>query len=182
MPTKKKDKIILAVFALVIVGAIVGKTVGPMIGKKAEEKRRIEELYVQQNVAFDVCTDYTQNNSFHGADELKLNNVIVYVYAYNSYQDKYKLTLDEVERYFETEYDSSGNLKILFQPENIHDYIEWYYHGGNKLIEQFGDSFNEYMKKQGYDEHIYRRMEYKDVAANIDEYVNDPEFDLDTPN
>lgn len=176
MPTKVKDKIVLAIFIFVILSSIFFKIAGPMIEEMIEKKRQLPSLYVHQNVAFDICTDYTQNDHYHGANELKLNIIIVYIYAYNDYQSKYNLTLDEVVDYFKEEYTSSRKLKVYSQPENIHDYIEWYYHGGEEKIWDYGNNFNDYMKKQGYPEHIYRKMEYKDVLAALDKYVSSPEY------
>ena len=180
MPTTKKDKAVLAVIILVVATSIVARFFGPTITRMIEERRednlQLPKLYVRQNVAFDVCTDYTQNDRYHGDNELKLNRVVVNISAYNEYQSKYQLTVDEVVDYFEEEYDSSGNPRVYSQPESIHDYIEWYWNGGEEIIGEYGDGFTEYMSKHGYPNPFYRHMEYEDVVTALEEYKNSPEY------
>ena len=140
-----------------------------------EKKQELEYLYRSQNIAFEVCTDYTQCIYYHGADELKLNRIIVDLYVYNISQTQYQLSIDEVINYFDGEYDSDGKLKVYSRPENIENYIIWFAQEESTYLQNFDDNFNEYLMEHGYP-HVYRNMSYEEVVDALEIYKNDPEY------
>ncbi|MBO4458202.1 MAG: hypothetical protein J5802_10820 [Butyrivibrio sp.] len=170
-----KKKFLVFVFLM----AVVAANVGVIAVRSASENQNtgvekskvgLELLYEWQNQAFEVSSDYNHNLSYCDADELKLNCVAVNLCAYNNAQQDNQLTVDEVVDYFSEEYDSNGELKVYSKPEEIHDYIDWYYHGGSDCIKDFGEGFNDYLREKG--NNGYSDLSYEETSAALKNYVN----------
>ena len=165
-----KKKVLLVILLVAIAGGISAGIIRKnQIKAVAKDKVGVELLYEWQNLAFEISEDYTHNLEYRNADELKLNHVAVDLCAYNSAKPESQLTVDEVVDYFSDEYDSNGELKVYSKPEKIHDYIDWYYHGGNDSIREFGDGFNEYLRENGNNE--YHDLSYEETAAALEGYL-----------
>lgn len=138
--------------------------------------KKLENLYYKQNTAFELSENLDDRNYFHGANELRRNRVVVNLFVYNNIQTAYKLTIDEVEKYLNEEYSSDGKPKIYSIPDNISDYISWYWNGGGKIILEFGDWFNDYLSNNDYPQHSYRKMNDVDVIDALELYSGDSDY------
>ena len=172
MKNIKKVVISLCIIFLFVCITIIGiKTV--QIKKESEtkikEQKELEMLYYKQNTAFELG-DLDKRYCYYGTNELKLNVLIVHLCAYNSAQNKYKVTVDDVINYLNDEYDSYGKPRIYSQPENIKAYIYWNIRYGNDAITKYGDAFNDYLDEHGYSNHFYRDMSYEEVVEALEEY------------
>ena len=167
--------IIFFIGGITIIGLKVAR-----IKKESEaqikEQNELELLYYRQNTAFELGDDLDKRYCYYGADELKLNVLIVHLSAYNSVQSKYKVTVDDVINYLSYEYDSYGKPMVYSQPENIKAYIYWNIRYGKDVITKYGDAFNDYMGAHGYSNHFYRSMSYEEVVTALEEYQNSPDY------
>ena len=69
------------------------------------------------------------------------------------------------------------NLLKMSIPENIKNYISWYYEdNGEDIVLEFGDWFNEYLRKHNYSQYTYRKMNYEEVSDALVQYKNDPAY------
>lgn len=177
---KNIKKLVILLCIIVLFGGITITGMKIVQIKKESESRikeqnELELLYYRQNTAFELG-DLDKRYCYYGANELKLNVLIVQLYAYNSAQSKYEVTVDDVINYLSDEYDSYGKPKIYSQPENIKAYIYWNIRYGNDAITKYGDAFNDYMGKHGYSNHFYRSMSYEEVVTALEEFQEDPEY------
>lgn len=170
----KKRFIIISIIFL-FVAVIVGYGFYKQKERKEwETAARLQILYKWQNYAFRVLCNHEERLCYQGTDKIELQELVVYLHIYDSIQNKYQLTVDEVMDYLSDEYDSEGKLKVYSRPENIEDYID-NYPEVDELAEKFGDEFNEYLMKKGYP-HVFRNMTYEEVVEALEKYKNDPEY------
>jgi len=102
------------------------------VSKEAKVQEQ-QTLYRRQNQAFGLSADNHDNRVyFHSEEELEIPRLIVGLHVYNSDQTDYALTEDTVIDYLSEEYDSEGNLMVYSCPDEIADYIEWWFHGGRQ--------------------------------------------------
>ena len=141
--------------------------------KQAERKEQ-EQLYYKQNTAFEVCDDLIERQYYHGVDKLRLNRIFVDLYVYNGSQKKYNISINDVVDYLCKEYDSNGKKRVYYIPQNINDYIAWYYNGGEDKIWSFCKGFNKYLLANGYE--MYWDISYEEVVVALDEYKNSSEY------
>ena len=123
MLTKFKDKVILAILVLVVIGSIIIKVVGSI---NEEIKCDLEHRYYSQNNAFLIDCKYNESMQYQSSDKSDLPRLAVHIYVYNNIQDDYNVTVDEVLNYLSEEYDSSGKPYVYSCPDNINAYIECY--------------------------------------------------------
>ena len=172
---------------IIIISIILSFSIAIIVGIKviqvkkdsevqANAERELKRLYYRQNEAFELGDDLNKRDFYHGVNELKLNEVVVYLHAFNNSQSKYHISVDEVVDYLSKEYDSDGVPMIYSQPENIEAYIAWNLRMGKDIITKFGDKFNDYLKEKGYATHFYREMSYEDVIKALDEYEKAPDY------
>lgn len=172
---KKKISILLIILVLGIT-AYIGFQ-GYKSQNNKEEKDKLEKLYYRQNTAFELCDNLNERKSYHGADELRLNRIAVDLYVFNNIQSEYQVTVDEVTNYLAEENDANGKPMIYSMPENIKNYISWYYEdNGQDIILDFGAWFNDYLKNNDYPQHFFRKMSYEEVVEALKKYKNDPSY------
>ena len=172
----KKRGLFLLILLFFLCGIIAYVVFSTQAKKNEEIKRDLEHRYYKQNNAFELSSNLDDRKSFHGADELRRNRVVLNLYVYNNIQTMYKLTIDEVEEYLKEEYSSDSKLKIYTTPENISDYISWYCYGGDRIVLEFGDWFNDYLSNHDYPQHSYRKMNDVDVIEALKVYSGDPAY------
>ena len=175
---KKKATFIICIISLLLIGVIFyGIHLNQLkeeAKKEAEEKRELELLYYEQNRAFWLTCNYSKIYSYYSFEDSKKNLVVISIYAYNNAQSKNKLTLDDFIAYISNEYDSNGKPMVYSRPQNVNDYIDWFFCGGDDLINEFEDYFISYLiDKQ---KPPYKDMSLEEVIANLEEYQKDPEF------
>ena len=130
-----KKKILYLLIIYLFFGIVAGIGVlGYCAKKNKEEKKVLESLYYRQNTAFELCGNLNKRRSYHSANELRLNRIVVDLYVFNNIQSEYQVTVDDVIDYLSEEYDSSGKLMVYSIPENIKNYISWYYEDNGEDI------------------------------------------------
>lgn len=172
-----KKKILFLLVILITLVLTISMGVQRYQSQKNEEVQKEREyLYYRQNTAFELCSNLNERKYYHGSDELRLNRIVVNLYAYNNAQSDYQLSVEEIIDYFNKEYDSDGKLAIYSIPVNINDYIKWYFDNGEDIILEFGDWFNEYLRNHEYSQYSYRKMDYAEVTDALKKYENDPSY------
>ena len=177
---KKKELLIICIFSLLLIGVIFYgihlKQVKEEAKKEAEEKRELEILYYEQNRAFWLTCDRSKIYSYFSFKDADYKNkTALCIYAYNSVQSDYELTLDEFYTYINKEYDSNGKPMIYSQPENIKRYIDWYFKEKKKNIDRYEIAFIGYLVEKG-ENRPYTTLSYEEVIANLEEFQKDPEY------
>ena len=118
---------IIFICLLLFIGTVIA--IGVYRHKKMvdlETEVRLGILYKWQNKAFIMDYDHETMYRYLSAENSDLSELAIYLYVYNSMQNKYQLTVDEVLDYLSEEYDSDGKLRVYSRPENIEDYIDNY--------------------------------------------------------
>lgn len=164
----KKKKLFIGILILLIGAILIFICWQKKISHEAKTQEELEILYKYQNKAFHLCND-AEGYYFHGIDDLKLQEVVVDLAAFNEAQEEYYVTLEDVVDYLGDEFDDDGQPLIFSCPENIEKYVSWYWHGGSDIIMDYGDRFNEYLMDNGYP-HVYRKMEYQEVVDALDKW------------
>lgn len=170
---KKKTLYLLIIYLFFGIVAGIG-VLGYCAKKNKEEKKVLESLYYRQNTAFELCGNLNKRRSYHSANELRLNRIVVDLYVFNNIQSEYQVTVDDVIDYLSEEYDSSGKLKVYFVPQNIKEYIEWYLSGGDDTIWNFGKGFNKFLLSTNKD--FYWDINYDETVDALEKYKNDPAY------
>ena len=175
---KKKATFIICIISLLLIGVIFyGIHLNQLkeeAKKEAEEKRELELLYYEQNRAFWLTCNYSKIYSYYSFEDSKKNLVVISIYAYNNAQSKNKLTLDDFIAYISNEYDSNGKPMVYSRPQNVNAYIDWFFCGGDDLINRFENYFISYLKDK--QKPPYEEMSLEEVIANLEEFQKDPEY------
>jgi len=164
----KKESLITIILTILIGVSLIAIYWHTKIAQETKDQDELEVLYKYQNKAFHLSND-AESYYFHGVDDLKLQEVVVDLEAFNESQSDYVVTVDEVVEYLGNEFAEDGQPLILSCPENIEKYVSWFWHGGSDIVMEYGDQFNEYLMDNGYP-HVYRRMDYQDVVDALEEW------------
>ena len=145
----KKQIIVVALTLVIILAFVVGYT-NYQKNKKLKEQE-LMHLYYQQNRAFVVYYNMDTMSYYQGSDNLNLPQLAMSLYVYSVDEPNKELTMQEVIDYFSEEYAEDGTLQVYNRPENIVEYLEWWYDGGSGKIEDFKYAFVSYMSETGGD-------------------------------
>lgn len=111
--------------------------------KKAYD-RNLELLYMDASYPFamqkDTCyRDYSYVNE---------KNLIINLASYKDSNVDSGITLEEVKDFLSSEFDENGNPKILTPPDNISNYIFWYWHDDQRkdIIKNYEYVINDSLK------------------------------------
>ncbi|WP_026653668.1 hypothetical protein [Butyrivibrio proteoclasticus] len=169
---KKKYMIIFAVILVLITGVCYFNYAQKQ--KEQEEKKELEYLYKQQNQAFAVDCYLADMSFYHGSDELNVSKLAMSLYVYSMDKPTENIDVQEVIDYFGEEYDDNGTLKVYMRPDSFNEYIEWWWHGGSKKIDDFSLYFVDYMRTNGGDYKIenYSLEELQDLFPLVWTYAN----------
>ncbi len=150
----------------------------------AEEERKIEVLYYQQNCAFYIGqAAYDCRNYYRSSNELDLKQMTLSLHVYNISQSVYEITLQDVLDYLDNEYADDGTLMVFSRPDSINDYISWFFFdSGETKILSYSISLNLYLKNNGYaDYYTELSVEQLDnIMPEFDQYKEQRDTELKT--
>ena len=150
-----KKIIKIAIPIIIIIGGISAFLVHRHKVKMFNEQIQLEILYKHQNQSLGLSQDILANRIyFHGADEINQAYLLIATTVYNSDQEKYQLSEEEIVEYLSSEYDEEGRLRVYNKPEDLDDYIEWYYNGGKAKIDDYYGIIDRYLLEINYPENI----------------------------
>ncbi len=185
-----KKKIITIGIIVLVIGVLTGICCR-YIQWKREQREQAEELVLQlhykhQNQPFGMSAS-TYYSGYHGYDEVRETELFVRLAAYNSRNmqennGKEAVTLEDIEDYLSSEYNEDGSLRVDSIPENIQGYIDWFYEGGDKEIEEYwgelGRIAMEYQREHPEIELEDRgNMTTEQLQELINKY-NDPDYEI----
>ena len=152
---KKINKI--AILFIVIIGCVLALFMYREHNKKMlDEQLELEILYRRQNQSLGMCQGHLADRTYyHGADEIDQAYLLVATIVYNSDQANYILSEEVVVTYLSSEYDEEGKLRVYNKPEELDDYIEWWFHGGDEKIDDYYRKIDKYLLDNNYPENIY---------------------------
>ena len=143
----KKKKVITAIILILVLSCIAG-IVFARIERRKKQEETLEKIliaieYRRQNGTFPRTSGHYADEAFYvGYDAIRENEMYVSLVAYNKWNREHgveaeELTLADIEEYLSSEYNEDGSLRIQSGYENIRAYVEWYYDGGGKVIQEY---------------------------------------------
>lgn len=165
-----KKIIKIAIPLIIIIGGISAFLVHRHKVKMANEQLLLEVSYKHQNKAFGMCQDnFDDRLYFHGSDEIDKGYILIATIVYSGDQDKYELTEQDVVTYLSSEYDESGQLRVYNRPAAIDDYIEWYYHGGAKKVDDYRWEISDFLRENDHTKRI-TDISYDELVKLVQQY------------
>ena len=166
----KKKKVITIVILILILSCIaVGVFACTERRKKQEEaleKVLIAIEYRRQNGTFPRTSEHDIEEAFYvGYDAIVESEMYVSLAVYNEWNREHgkeakELTLADIEEYLSSEYNEDGSLRIQSGYENIRAYVEWYYDGGGKVIEEYWNELGDILGN-------YREEHPKTISGSV---------------
>ncbi|MBD5512631.1 MAG: hypothetical protein HDR08_15505 [Lachnospiraceae bacterium] len=139
----KKKKIITVIILILVLSCIAVGVFACTERRKMREKILIAIEYRRQNGTFSRTSEHPIEEAFYvGYDAIEKSEMYVSLVAYNEWNREHgkeveELTLADIEEYLSSEYNEDGSLRIQSGYENIRAYVEWYYDGGGKVIQEY---------------------------------------------
>ena len=150
-----KKIIKIAIPVVIIIGCVSAFLVHRHRVKMYNEQIQLEILYKHQNDALGMYrVKHADLIYFHGVDELDPAYLLIATTVYNSDQEKYQLSVEEIVTFLSSEYDEEGRLRVYNKPEDLDDYILWYWNGGAAKIEDYYGIIDRYLSEINYPENI----------------------------
>ena len=137
-------------------------------------QEELEKLYKKETFALGMDKRYPEYQDF---SHVVLNLLTINLEAYEENQpDAQKVTIEDVRNFLADEYDADGNLRVLNQPQNISDYIDWYWSGGDTYTRNYASYLSKYRDdhQDKYQDKSVYEMDLELLNNLIDDFKNCP--------
>lgn len=175
---KKRTIIFILLFvALVVLCAYKGISVLENNKRNNEVDTDIlEKEYWYQSVAFGM----EPSRCYQDFSHVSINMLYINLAAYYYCDDNADVTVEQIEDYLYSEYDENGKLKVLNQPLNISNYIDWYWSGGDEASREYISWLFRYQQdhKDVYGVGELTEIDEKELCNMIDEFNSCPDQDI----
>ncbi len=155
-------KSLICMWAIIIIFMAIVITIGGVFvyrgisQRKAENQTRLEEAYKDQSFALGM----NMESYYQDFDSVVMYSLIMNLGAYKeATQTDDPVTVEQVQKYLENEFDEKGRPAVLNPPENIRKMINWFWcEGGLKYSEHYELWVRHYLKDHP--------EEFNDVSIN----------------
>lgn len=141
---------------------------------KLEYETKLEKAYKKETFALGMDKRYSEYQDF---SHVVPNLLTINLEAYEENQpDAQKVTIEDVRNFLADEYDADGNLRVLNQPQNISDYIDWYWSGGDTYTRNYASYLSKYKDdhQDKYQDVSVYEMDLELLNNLIDDFKNCP--------
>ena len=142
-------------------------------GKRAEKQTKLEKLYENQNYAFAMGID----PYYKGYSEVWVDGLIIRLGAYDDYTGSgHDISLESIEKYLADEHDENGQLAILYPPQEIKEYLDWFSNVGYIFIEDYESGLRHYLSdhKEYYGTDLISLLHEDELKKLIVDYNSSP--------
>jgi len=172
---KKSWKALMILLILLVILCIVSYGLYLHHKNKEAELKRIElgKMYHFQNTALEIDCTIADGYVFYNSDAIEMPELVVDLYVYNKEYPEMGVSFENVVDYLKNEYDEQGQPLIYSRPDNITNYIEWYYHNGDEKAWDEKKKLMDYLSEKNARK--YWEMEYSELVKALSEYDVDSE-------
>lgn len=139
----------------------------------------LETLYSHETYALGM----DQYDCYKDFSYVNVNRLILNLAAYKYFNEGVEISVEDVKEFIDSKYDENGELYVLNPPENIADYIEWYWNGGDVLTVKYryylanyqNDNVEKYSSKSAEEldeELLWELIEDFENCPDKEEYEN----------
>lgn len=164
---------IVVLFICLCVGKYIADQKAKEVERQAERQKHIETLYGYETFALGM----DQYHCYKDFSNVDVNRLTLKLAAYKHFAPEApSLTIDEVQDFLSEEYDENGELRVLNQPDNIRQYVNWYVWGGGDLCYQ---NYLTYLTLYCNDSEKYKDIkmfstDLETLNSIIDDFTNCP--------
>ena len=167
-------RVVKCIVILLFIGLVFFGVYNIYSVKKAREYADLEKLYERQNFAF--CMD--MNPYYQPFNEEHVLSLIENLAAYEEdTQTEEPVTVDDVKKYLKSEYTLLGKPAVLNMPNNIKNYIVWFWTGGERYRQKYDLWLFNYIldHPDKYENDYDPFMSEKTLYELIDDFKNCPD-------
>lgn len=149
---------IVVAATIIILSAIGSITLWSNWKKNRDERMQayLEYKYKRQSVAFTIGLE----NDYKDFSYVSVSSLKIILAAYKNSDENVELTVEDIKEYLSSEYDEKGKLKVLYPPQEIDDFIDWYWAGGDEIYSEYLLGLTRYNIDH---EDIYGNVEFSDM-------------------